>query len=93
MRAAVFILILLVVAVIAAVATGYVDITNIRGQPPAVIATRNSVSVKGGQAPSFDVEAGSVKIGTRDTTVKVPTSVQIRKPMQNEAAAATNNAM
>jgi hypothetical protein len=93
MRALVFILIVLVILAIAAVATGYVNITNLRGQPPALTATRNSVSIKGGEPPAFDVEAGSVKVGTRQTTVTVPTSVQIRKPAQNQVAAATNNAM
>ena len=93
MRAVISVLILAIIVVIAAIATGFVKITNFRGQPPAVTATRNSVSVKGGQPPAFDVETGSVKVGTKNETVTVPTSVQIRKPMQNAAAAATNNAM
>jgi hypothetical protein len=93
MRVVVLVLILLVIAVIAAVATGYVNITHLRGQPPALTATRNSVSITGGQPPSFDVEAGSVKVGTKQTTVTVPTSVQISKPHRNQAAAVSNNAM
>jgi hypothetical protein len=91
MRAVILILVVLVLVVIAAVASGYVNITNLRGQPPELVATRNSVTVKGGQPPSFDVETGSVKVGTKDTKVTVPTSVQIQKPDQNQAA--TNNAM
>jgi hypothetical protein len=93
MRAVISVLILAIIVVIAAIATGFVKITNFRGQPPAVTATRNSVSVRGGQPPAFDVETGSVKVGTKNETVTVPTSVQIRKPTQNAAAAATNNAM
>jgi hypothetical protein len=93
MRAIISILIVGILVAIAAIATGFVKITNFRGQPPALTATRNSVSVGGGQAPAFDVQAGSVKVGTKDATVKVPTSVEIRKPQSNEAAAATNNAM
>jgi len=91
MRAVVLILILIVIVAIAAVASGYINITPRRGQPPALTATRNSVTVNGGQAPAFDVQAGSVKVGTRETTVNVPTSVQVRKP-QNQAEMASNNA-
>jgi hypothetical protein len=50
------------------------------------------VTAKGGQAPAFDVQTGSVKVGTKETTVKVPALV-VEKPGQKPAAAATNNAM
>jgi hypothetical protein len=93
MRVIISVLILVVVIVIAAIATGFVNVTNFRGQPPALTATRNSVSVGGGQPPVFDVEAGSVKVGTEKKTVTVPTSVRIEKPSRNQAAATTNNAM
>lgn len=93
MRALVFVLIIAVVLVIGAVATGYVNIRPKGGRPPTLTATRTSVSVKGGEAPAFDVQAGSVKVGTKQTTVTVPTSIQIQKPGQNQTAAATNNAM
>jgi hypothetical protein len=93
MRAVVLILILAILAAIAAVVTGYVNVTNFHGQPPTVTATRNSVTVNGGQPPSFDVQAGSVKVGTKETKVTVPTSVEIRKPGQNQTAVASNNAM
>jgi hypothetical protein len=49
------------------------------------------VTAKGGQAPAFDVETGSVKVGTKQTTVKVP-AVVVEKPARNQAAAVTNNA-
>ena len=32
------------------------------------------MTAKGGQAPAFDVETGSVKVGTKETTVTVPRS-------------------
>jgi hypothetical protein len=92
MRALILVLVLLIVAVIAALATGLVDINQIRGaKAPDISATRNGVTAKGGQAPAFDVETGSVKVGTTDTTVKVPRLEVV--PPQNQAAATTNNAM
>ena len=64
MRAIIFILIIIVLVVIAGVATGYIDINQIRGaKAPQVSATRNGVTAKGGQAPAFDVETGSVSVG------------------------------
>ena len=87
MRAVILILIIVVVAVIAAVATGFLDINQIRGaRAPDVIGDRTTaVTAKGGQAPAFDIETGSVKVGTKDATVKVP-SIEVQPP-QNQAAA------
>jgi hypothetical protein len=91
MRAILFILIVAVLVIIAGVATGFVDISQIRGaKTPEVATTSNGVIAKGGQAPAFDVETGSVKIGTKETTVKVP---ELRvEPARNQAAKTTNNA-
>jgi hypothetical protein len=92
MRAVIFILIIAVLLIVAAVATGFVNIRQLRaGQAPRVSATRNGVTAKGGQPPAFDVETGSVKVGTKETTVKTPT-LEIQKAGQNRTAAATNNA-
>jgi uncharacterized protein involved in outer membrane biogenesis len=91
MRTLIFILIIVIVAAIVAVATGFVDINQIRGaKAPDISATSNGVTAKGGQAPAFDVETGSVKVGAKDATVKVP-SVEVQPP-QNQAASVTNNA-
>ena len=91
MRAVIFILIILVILALIAVWTGFVDINQIRGaKAPQISATHNGITAKGGQAPAFDVETGSVKVGTSQTTVKVP-SLQV-KPPQNQAAPATGNA-
>jgi hypothetical protein len=91
MRAVLLILIVAIIAVIGAVATGFLNISQIRGaKAPELTATRNGVTAKGGQAPAFDVETGSVKVGTAQTKVKVPTVV-VERPAQNQAAAATNN--
>jgi len=91
MRAVLLILIVVVVAVIIAVASGFVDINQVRGaKAPEVSATQNGITAKGGQAPAFDVETGSVKVGSKETTVRVP-QLQVQPP-QNQAAPVTNNA-
>jgi len=93
MRAIIFILIIAVLVIIAGIATGFLDINQIRGaKTPQIAATANGVTAKGGQTPAFDVETGSVKVGTQQKTVTVPT-LQVQKPAQNEATATTNNAM
>jgi hypothetical protein len=90
MRALILILIVVVAVVLIAIGTGFVNINQTReAKPPEVSATRTGVTAKGGQAPAFDVETGSVKVGTKPTTVKVPALV-VERPAQNKAA--TNNA-
>jgi len=89
MRAVIFLLIVAVLIIIAGVASGYLKISQRRpAEAPQLTATGNGVTAKGGQAPAFDVETGSVKVGTKETTVKVP-SIEVQKPDQNRAA--TNN--
>jgi len=91
MRALLLILIIAVIAVIVAIASGFVDINQVRGaRAPQVSATQNGVTARGGQAPAFEVETGSVKVGAKDTTVRVP-QLQVQPP-QNEAEPVTNNA-
>ena len=91
MRAIILILILAILAIIAAVVTGFLDINQIRGaEAPQVSATSNGIVAKGGQAPAFEVETGSVKVGTKESTVKVP-AVEVVRP-GNDAANATANA-
>lgn len=87
MRAVLFILILAVVAVIIAVATGFLDISQTRqAEVPTVSATENGVVAQGGQAPAFDVETGSVTVGTRQANVAVPVpEVQVRPPAGEQA--------
>jgi len=90
MRTLILILIILIVAAIAAIATGFVDINQIRGaKAPDLSASTNGVTAQGGQAPAFDIETGSVKVGAKDATVKVP-SIEVQPP-QNQAAPVTNN--
>jgi hypothetical protein len=93
MRILLFILIVAVLVILAALATGFLDIDQIRGaKAPQVSATGNGVTAKGGQTPAFDVQTGSVKVGAQEKTVQMPT-LQVQKPDENQAAAANNNAM
>jgi hypothetical protein len=92
MRAVILILILAVIVILIGVGTGYIDINQTRpAKAPEISATHNGIVAKGGQTPAFDVETGSVKVGTKPTTVKVP-SLEVQPP-QNQAAASANNAM
>ena len=92
MRAVLIIVIIAVVAVLGAIATGFLNINQIRGaEAPRVGASNNGVTAQGGQAPAFEVETGSIKVGSKDANVKLPT-IQVA-PAQNEAAAAASNNM
>jgi len=92
MRAILFILILVVVAALIAVATGFVDISQIRGaKAPEVEATGSGITARGGQAPAFDVETGSVAVGTTRANVVVPT-VKVVPPAEQQTNQVTNNA-
>jgi cytochrome c556 len=91
MRAVLIVLIIIVLAILAAVATGFLDINQIRGaKAPQLSTTSNGVMAKGGQTPAFDVETGSVKVGTVQKSMKVPT-VSVVKPADNQAAPAPAN--
>ena len=90
MRAIILILILAVVVILAGVGTGFIDIDQIRGaKAPNLSTTENGVVAKGGQTPAFDVETGSVTVGAKDATVKVP-QVQVNPPADNQAAPVSN---
>ena len=93
MRALLLVLIVAVLVIIAGIASGFLNIDQIRGaRAPDIAATSNGVTAKGGQAPAFAVETGSVKLGTKQRTVNVPT-LEVQKPRGNEASAQANNAM
>ena len=96
MRAILLILILAVVILIVAVATGFLDINQVRGvKAPDIDASRNGVTASGGQAPAFDIETGSVAVGSKQTNVPVPT-LEVKRPddaASNETEPAPANAM
>lgn len=91
MRAILFILILAVVVLLIAIGTGFLDISQTRpAQPPDVSVDRGGVAASGGQAPTFDVETGSVAVGTKRANVVVPT-VKVVPPDQQANAIASNS--
>lgn len=93
MRAIILILVLVVVALIAAVWSGFLDIDQTRSaRVPDVSANAEGVTAAGGQAPAFDIETGEVAVGTRpqNVTVRVPT-VEVRSPQENRAASNAAN--
>jgi hypothetical protein len=84
MRAILLVLILAVVAILIAIATGFLDISQTReAKAPQISATGNGVTARGGQTPSFDVETGSVSVGTKQKNVAVP-SLQVNPPAANQ---------
>lgn len=73
MRPILLILILAVVALIAAIATGYIDISQTQGaRAPRLEASDGSIRAQGGQPPAFEVQTGTVEVGTRPADVPVP---------------------
>jgi hypothetical protein len=93
MRTLIVILIVLVVGLLVALKSGFLDVNQTReAKAPQVSTTRSGVTAQGGQAPAFDVATGSVKVETKETTVRVP-AVVVQKPGQNQTAAVTNNSM
>jgi hypothetical protein len=93
MRAIIFILILAVVALIFAFATGLLDLSQTReAKAPQISATTNGVTARGGQSPAFDVETGSVSLGVKPKEVPVPT-VKVNRPSEanNQVANAAGN--
>ena len=101
MRAVFLILIIAVVALIAAVMSGLVDFRQTRpAVAPGIESADGKLVARPGQAPAFDVEAGSVEVGTgrtvavpkveiqpSDTRIAVP-SVEVRRPGAAPAAPA-----
>ena len=79
MRAIFLILILAVVAVIATIATGLVDISQTRqARAPNLEASEGAIRAEGGQSPAFEIQTGSVEVGTREADVAVP-KVEIKR--------------
>lgn len=88
MRAVILILIVAVVALIVAVASGLIDIRQTRSAAaPEVQANGAGVTATGGQAPAFDVETGKIAVGSKDknVTVKVP-EITVQRPAEANSA-------
>ena len=82
MRAVLLVLILAVVAVLVALWSGFLNVSQTReARAPSVAATGKGVEASGGQTPAFDVETGSVSVGTGQANVTVPVpKVQVNPP-------------
>ena len=95
MRTLIAVLILAVLLVIAGLATGFLDIDQIRGaRAPEVSATGNGVAAQGGQAPAFEVKTGKIGVGSTNANVTVPTiTVTPAQDPPAAAAAVSNNIM
>lgn len=79
MRAILLILILAVVALIAAIATGLIDISQTReARVPSIGASEGAIRAEGGQSPAFEVQTGTVGVGTRTANVMVP-QVEVKR--------------
>lgn len=79
MRAVLLILILAVVALIAAIQTGLINVTQTQSATaPTVEAGDGAIRTQAGQAPKFEVETGSVGVGTREANVAVP-EVEVKR--------------
>ena len=89
MRTVFLILIVAVLALIAAVATGFLDISQTRdAQAPRISASENGVTATGGQAPAFDVQTGTVSVGSQPANVTLP----VPQVSVNAPGAPTNQA-
>ena len=88
MRKFILILIVAIVALIGAIQLGLLSFKQDRpAQVPGVEVTPNGITATGGQTPSFEVETGTVAVGTRNATVAVPVpTIEVRSPNQNQAA-------
>ena len=83
MRTVMLILIVAVVALIGAFATGFIDINQTRGaKAPSVEASDGAIRATGGQSPAFEVQTGSVGVGTREANVSVP-KVEVKRDQQS----------
>lgn len=92
MRAILLILIIAVALLIAAIASGLISFQQTRSAKlPDIGTVENGVSARGGQAPAFDVETGTVAVGTqqRNLTVAVPTVEVTPADAQGNEAAVT----
>ena len=80
MRAIIFVLIIAVIAIIVGIGSGFLNISQTRqAVVPEVQTTGNGVAARGGQAPAFEVQTGSVRVGSAEKNVTVPT-VQVQPP-------------
>ena len=90
MRRIILVLIIAIVALIAAIQLNLLSFKQDRpAAVPGVEVTSNGITATGGQTPTFDVETGTVAIGSRNATVAVPVpTLEVRGPGENQVAPA-----
>ena len=82
MRAILFVFILAIVALLIAFGSGFMSLTPTRSaEAPRISVDRSGVEASGGQTPAFDIETGTVAVGTTSRNVKVP-RVNVTPPAQ-----------
>ena len=93
MRVVLIILILACVLLILLIQSGFLSIDQTRGaRLPEVEANQSGITASGGQAPAFEVETGSVAVGSQPANVQVAVpSVRVIPPGE-QANAAVNAA-
>ena len=93
MRVVLLILILAVVTLIVLIQSGFLSIQQTSAaRLPTVEANSSGVTASSGQAPSFEIETGSVAVGSKQQNVTVPTIRVIPGGTANAAASSTPNA-
>jgi len=90
MRRIILVLIIAIVALIAAIQLNLLSFKQDRpAAVPGVEVTSNGITATGGQTPTFEVETGTVAVGTRNATVAVPVpTLEVRGPGTNQVAPA-----
>jgi flagellar basal body-associated protein FliL len=86
MRAVLFVVIVAVLLLIAALATGLLRFSSGMGSRTETAANATAAAH---QSRSFDVETGSVHVGSRSTTVKVP-RLEVTPPANTASNQAAN---
>ncbi|WP_309602639.1 hypothetical protein [Sphingomonas sp.] len=90
MRKIFLILIVAVLAVIVAIKLNLLSFMQTSpAQAPGIEVTGNGITATGGQAPKFEVQTGTVAVGTRSANVSVPVpTIEVRNPGANQVAPA-----
>lgn len=88
MRRIILVLIIAIVALIAAIQLNLLNFIQDRpAAVPGVEVTSNGITATGGQTPTFEVQTGTVAVGTRNATVAVPVpTLEVRAPGNDQAA-------
>jgi hypothetical protein len=99
MRAIILLLIVIVVGAIIAFSSGFLHLNQTQSaQVPGLSVGNGAVTAHGGRAPTFEVETGSVAVGTKEREVTLPKvalplpSVQVNRPGTDAQKAAQANA-